>query len=129
MAVIIISTAEDIEHVVGTIDPGAMFSFTFDLLGLVAGTQQLVAGLDSEQVELVGGEREVVVYEGEEETETPPTPPEEVSVVSVDTNLDTNRRVSLSQLPLPLSPPSSLLPPLSLGGCRFTTLPSSESQD
>ena len=89
----IISISEDIEHVVGTIEAEAVFSFTFDLQGLIGGTQQLVAGLDSDQVELVSGELEVNVIEDYE----PPLstlPEDEVTVVSLDNNLLTNRRVS-----------------------------------
>lgn len=78
---------------VGTIEAGAEFSFSFDVLGLLSGPQQLVAGLDSDQVEMVSGEAEVQVVEGLEETDSP-APTYEVQVTSVDRNLATNRRVS-----------------------------------
>ena len=84
--------ADDIENVVGTIEAGAEFSFSFDIHGLLPGEQQLVAGLDSDQVEMVSGEAEVLVVEGVEETDSPWQP--EVEVLSVDLNLATNRRVS-----------------------------------
>lgn len=77
----------------GTIEAGAEFSFSFDLHGLLAGRQVLVAGLDSDKVEMVSGEAEVLVVEGLEETDSP-APPDEVRVVSVERNLATNRRVS-----------------------------------
>lgn len=88
---------EDIENVVGTIEAGAEFSFSFDVHGLLPGPQELVAGLDSNQVELVSGEAEVLVVEGVEETDAP-LPPEEVQVLSVDSNLATNRRVRSNPL-------------------------------
>ena len=84
--------AEDIEVVVGTIDAGATFTYTFEIVGLEVGTQELVAGLDSQQVELVAGETEIIVDEGSEETDSP-TVPEAVKVTSVDRNIDINRRV------------------------------------
>lgn len=83
---------------VGTIEAGAEFSFSFDLHGLLPGQQQLVAGLDSDKVEMVSGEAEVLVVEGVEETDSP-LQPEEVEVLSVDLNLATNRRVSSSDTP------------------------------
>ena len=85
-------SAEDVENVVGTIEAGAEFTFSFDLYGLLPGQHQLVAGLDSDKVEMVSGEAEVEVVEGLEETDAPPVP-EEVQVVSVDLSLDVNRRV------------------------------------
>jgi hypothetical protein len=85
---------EDIENVVGTIDAGATFSHTFDIVGMELGKQELVAGLDSSQVELVAGVTEVVVDEGVEETD-PPTLPEAVKVTSVERNISVNKRVSL----------------------------------
>ena len=88
-------SAEDIENVVGTIEAGAEFSFSFDLYGLLPGQHQLVAGLDSDKVEMVSGEAEVEVVEGLEETDAP-IPPEEVQVVSVDLSLDVNRRVRVA---------------------------------
>jgi transglutaminase 1 len=83
---------EDIENVVGTIDAGATFSHTFDIVGMELGKQELVAGLDSSQVELVAGVTEVVVDEGVEETD-PPTLPEAVKVTSVERNISVNKRV------------------------------------
>ena len=76
----------------GTIEAGAVFTHSFDIRGLLLGSHQLVAGLDSDQVEMVSGEAEITVDEGEEEE--PPVQPEEVEVVSVDRNLTTNHRVS-----------------------------------
>ena len=87
---------------VGTIEVGAEFSFSFDVAGLLPGPQQLVAGLDSDQVEMVSGEAEVEVVEGVVGTDAP-APPYEVQVVSVDHNLATNRRVSLHLPPLLLT--------------------------
>ena len=87
---------------VGTIEVGAEFSFSFDVAGLLPGPQQLVAGLDSDQVEMVSGEAEVEVVEGVVGTDAP-APPYEVQVVSVDRNLATNRRVSLHLPPLLLT--------------------------
>ena len=45
--------------VLGTIEGGAELSYPFSVRGLSTGTHQLVAGLDSKQVELVSGETEV----------------------------------------------------------------------
>ena len=79
---------------VGTIDAGATFSDTFDIVGMELGKQELVAGLNSSQVELVAGVTEVVVDEGTEETDSP-TLPEAVKVTSVERNISVNKRVSL----------------------------------
>ena len=115
--------SEDIEEVVGTIEAGAEFSFSFDLHGLLVGVQQLVGGLGSDQVELVSGEAEITVEEGLEEMAVPPQP-EEVEVVSVDRNLSINRRVSLSlSLSLSLLLPPSLLIRRLLCCCDRSTTP------
>lgn len=86
------SSPEDIEEAVGTIEAGATFSHTFEIIGLELGKQELVAGLDSSQVELVTGETEVLVDEGAEETDSPSVP-EAVRVRSVERNVSINTRV------------------------------------
>lgn len=51
--------SEDIAVNVGTIASGAEFSYTFKVVALKVGLQELVVGLESDKVELVSAEAEV----------------------------------------------------------------------